>query len=280
MKLKMFICIAAVCLLAVGCGKIEDEPTKPGASTSVTTAATTPATTAAQTTTVAETEEVTTVTTEQPEEDPLGIYADIIRDYTEMCNVIIKEQEFPEEMDFANGIGISEGLDYEWSCMVAEILQFSYADDREADYFGYALIDLNNDGKDELILLTKDYFIFAIFTEADGMPKLVGSYWSRNVCVIYGDGIIFTHGSGGAAAWGNWLQTISKSTGELETIKIYGGEDGAFYEMVGNDMQYISEEEYNNIEKEYSVPQISDAQQINREYGMEFIPVDINKADN
>ncbi len=50
----------------------------------------------------------------------------------------------------------------------------------------YALKDLNNDGKPELILLLKDYTIQAIYTlSEDGTPKLVDHYWERNEGFLY-----------------------------------------------------------------------------------------------
>ncbi|MBQ8441245.1 MAG: hypothetical protein IJX19_11325 [Clostridia bacterium] len=51
--------------------------------------------------------------------------------------------------------------------------------------FGYTYRDLNDDGSDELILLTEDYKLLAIYTMKDGRPLRVEDVWGRIVsCII------------------------------------------------------------------------------------------------
>ena len=50
---------------------------------------------------------------------------------------------------------------------------------RDRDDLGYSLKDLTGDGSDELILLSKEYKIFAVYSIVDGKPKLLDRYWDR-----------------------------------------------------------------------------------------------------
>ncbi|MBR3681553.1 MAG: hypothetical protein IKL79_06075 [Clostridia bacterium] len=56
--------------------------------------------------------------------------------------------------------------------------------------FGYARCDLDSDGTEELILLDETYNVLAIFTEADGRPVLLDSYYDRRTAFIDENGLI------------------------------------------------------------------------------------------
>ena len=64
---------------------------------------------------------------------------------------------------------------------------------------GYALFDLNGDGTPELIILSEDYTIHAIYTLQLGKHILVGSYWSRKNCIMDEIGLLCISSSSGAA---------------------------------------------------------------------------------
>jgi len=57
------------------------------------------------------------------------------------------------------------------------------------DFPGYDEIDLNGDGKDELVFLDEDYRIKAIFTEKDGTPVLLDAF-AWEVCWLDEEGFL------------------------------------------------------------------------------------------
>lgn len=60
-------------------------------------------------------------------------------------------------------------------------LQLVYAMHRNARSVGYGELDLNGDGRAELLLLNEDYTIKAIFTEREGIPMLVAAFGMEDV---------------------------------------------------------------------------------------------------
>ena len=69
--------------------------------------------------------------------------------------------------------------------------QFLYMAYYNNQPLGFDEIDLNGDGTDELVLITEDYRIKAIFTQRDGVPKLLDVFvHSYQTCWLDGDGLI------------------------------------------------------------------------------------------
>ena len=71
---------------------------------------------------------------------------------------------------------------------------------------GFILMDLNDDGMDELIILSADYlrhsketYLTAIYALVDGKPMRVLESWTRNRHYLCADGSIYNEGSNGAA---------------------------------------------------------------------------------
>lgn len=60
-------------------------------------------------------------------------------------------------------------------------MQLMYAMHHYALSVGYDELDLNGDGRDELVLLNEDYTIKAIFTEREGTPVLVAAFGTESV---------------------------------------------------------------------------------------------------
>lgn len=87
--------------------------------------------------------------------------------------------------------------------------------------FGFALIDLNNSGNDALVLLLDDYTILAIFSEFDGAPRLLDSFYQRYKAAIAYGGLIHIFASGGAAVWEYDLKILSQNGSELVTTERY-----------------------------------------------------------
>ena len=77
---------------------------------------------------------------------------------------------------------------------------FAFKDDLSFEYYnrllysayydvGYDEIDLNGDGKDELVLMNEDYRIKAIFTQKNGVPVLLDAF-AYETCWLDDDGFI------------------------------------------------------------------------------------------
>ena len=86
---------------------------------------------------------------------------------------------------------------------------------------GYAMCDLNGDGKPELLILSEDYTIHAIYTLRQDKPVLVGAYWSRKKCIIDEIGILCVDSSSGASDSSDAVYFLN-SSGELKLIKEKG----------------------------------------------------------
>ncbi len=85
--------------------------------------------------------------------------------------------------------------------------------------FGYALRDMDSNGIPELFLLTSDGFIWAMYTVADEAPKLIGTFWTRNTCVMDQSAVLYTKWSNGALDNGQDIYRMSKDGRELELIE-------------------------------------------------------------
>ena len=81
----------------------------------------------------------------------------------------------------------------------------------------YAMCDLNGDGKSELLILSEDYTIHAIYTLRQGKPALVGAYWSRKKCIIDEIGVLCIDSSSGASDSSDAVFFLSPS-GELKQV--------------------------------------------------------------
>lgn len=107
-----------------------------------------------------------------------------------------------------------EQKEYELWCSCAEA------------HFGnleYAIHDINGDGIPELLILSEDYFIHAIYALQDDLPILIGGYWTRNRCALDNEGVLYISSSGGAAdsCSASYLLT---SDNELQLIEMVGVE--------------------------------------------------------
>ena len=137
----------------------------------------------------------------------------------------------------------------------------------------YALKDLNNDGKPELILLLNDYTIQAIYTlSEDGTPKLVDHYGERNEGFLYKsinpnnseDSTIYICSSGSNGASNSSMElaslcnSISASVGDtrgliVEEKYVYDesrtGKTYPYYAADGPFKLYNTHYFYSNLEK-------------------------------
>lgn len=125
--------------------------------------------------------------------------------------------------------------------------------------FGYTYRDLNADGSDELILLTEDYKLLAIYTMKDGKPMRVEDVWGRRLsCTIDEQNRLHLFGSSGAANSTEKVCVLGKD-GTLETIVEYGinGVDEnnnlIYIKVVDDQFVTITKEECDALDKLYGI---------------------------
>ena len=103
---------------------------------------------------------------------------------------------------FSERLRRNESLDGAWGKL--EFVEIPYNNDgrNAVEALAYALVDINNDGIQELWLGSIDGLTQAapnsLFTLKNGKPVHLGTYWGRSDCVVAQDGMIYVSGSGGA----------------------------------------------------------------------------------
>ena len=153
--------------------------------------------------------------------------------------------------------------------------------------FGYALHDINGDGIVELIILSQDHDIYAIYTLRENKPVLVGAYWSRSRIALDKNGTLYHSGSSGADNSFDARYTLNTwQDGELliliETIGIEDFDDETwqslpkprYYRIKNGEKTIISEEEANAAWKNFQKAYSGD----NRDAELVFIPIN-GRAD-
>ena len=130
---------------------------------------------------------------------------------------------------------------------------------------GYAIKDLNGDGVDELVLLTDEYRIIAVYSLINGIPTLLGSYikkdlgWSflnwidaeGRIHVVRTDGLDLYHHS-----------IFEISNGHLIELCTYGydvfSENGVIvgklYQTLHDNTVFITEQEVTEFDRQYGNP--------------------------
>ncbi len=126
--------------------------------------------------------------------------------------------------------------------------------------YGYAIKDLNADGIEELILLTDNGYILAVFSHHDDAPVLLGSYRPRSSCTVDTEGFLHHYGSGGADVFSHTVYKIADGGDKLDFIAEFGA-DGheliddtyrtKYYEKVNGETVFISKDRYDQLEQQY-----------------------------
>ena len=88
--------------------------------------------------------------------------------------------------------------------------------------------DLNKDGSPELILLTSDSMIFAIYTLQDQKPSIVDRYRYNYLAAIGYDGSIYTAGYGKGRSWHFGIERILENGAMIEEFA-FGSVDTTEY---------------------------------------------------
>ena len=149
---------------------------------------------------------------------------------------------------------------------------------------GYAVKDLNGDGIDELVLLTEEYDVVAIFSMANGKPVLLGHYIPRGSCWIGGDGLLHVIGSGGVDVSTHTVYHIANGGAALEEVIEFGLNghewiDGVavvkYYRMVDGVKVAITESDYDVLIAQYGEYLGACAgKNVTRDYsGLQFVPL-------
>lgn len=107
-----------------------------------------------------------------------------------------------------------EQKEYELWCSCAEALSGNLE---------YAIHDINGDRIPELLILSEDYFIHAIYSLHDDLPVLIGGYWARHRCAVDNEGVLYISSSGGAADSYSASYLLT-SDNELQLIEMIGVE--------------------------------------------------------
>jgi len=105
---------------------------------------------------------------------------------------------------------------YELHCSLYEILDGNP---------GYVVHDINSDGIPELIILSEDFTIHAIYSLNNDKLILIGAYWSRQNCAIDETGMLFINSSSGASNGYSASYIIAPASVELQMIEMVGMED-------------------------------------------------------
>ena len=166
------------------------------------------------------------------EEAELGLYYGILQKYV----AAVEEKWNP-----------SQCMDAEITILVANYVE-------TPEQFGYALMDLDRDGNQELII-TDGNVLLDVYQRNDfGIQRIVTG-WERNVYYLCDGLLIFNRGSNGAASTTYNLYYVSNDGLGQHWSIVYDGlaEDPWTYQESGNDPYVITEEEANELLESYAL---------------------------
>ena len=90
--------------------------------------------------------------------------------------------------------------------------------------YGYALKDLSGDGIPELILLSRNDIVFALYSLSDNNPILLDSFYARYSCNISADNRLLIYSSNGAADFSYAIWTMKPDGTGFSVIEEIGVE--------------------------------------------------------
>lgn len=177
-------------------------------------------------------------------------YQDVLNNYQAMAEYLFTE-DYEKHIDderFAY-LGNNAELQYRWDSMKSAAMNDVLSN--ENLQFGYALKDLNGDNAPELLLLSNDYCIRAIFTQSG----LSDAFWNRYTAKLTSSNEILTFGSNGASNTVYELKRLNLYN-QWETIITLGSDthengEALYYQEIGNDRTVISGEEFSKKVSEY-----------------------------
>lgn len=133
-------------------------------------------------------------------------------------------------------------LDYEWSCMLAELSQLS------EPKLGYTVA-----GGNALIIMLSDGTPLALYS-AEDEPVLLDAFWSRHTCSLLDIGELFAFSSESADNYYFSVMTVSdgKAVAELR----FGVRDGEYFKEENSVTSAITESDFNALRAAY--PEVGD----------------------
>ncbi|MDR0883800.1 MAG: hypothetical protein LBN05_04245 [Oscillospiraceae bacterium] len=126
-----------------------------------------------------------------------------------------------------------------------------------AEMFGYAIEDINHDGVDELVIMSKNYNIVGLYAVVKNQATVVELFTNRFKCKILADGTIYIAASSGAMDNENARCILRKDAlYVLDAISSQSGvKDEAngvvFHKTVEDKKKKITEEQYEKALKDY-----------------------------
>lgn len=242
--LRVFLSL--LCLVSL-CGCNHAQPETTAVSTSVPVETTVPQTRPVE----------TTVPETQPKDttpSPASGYEEILEDYRKVVDYRLSESF---ETDYNEGKipALSKSLEeslggdlaYRWRCMLVEMVRSKAEQITKKESFGYVLEDLNGDGNPELFWVRSDGFILAVFTMADGQPRLVDAFWPRYRAVVTPSGELYTRGSGGATLIEYQIRQLTPGSTELTAVKEFGQDEEKYYEVIDRHRDFVTEARFQEL---------------------------------
>ncbi|MBR3593982.1 MAG: hypothetical protein IKL44_04820 [Clostridia bacterium] len=235
---KLLVLTFALMLLLCGCGKTESFQSSgtllPDSSTPDTSSA-----------------------VSEPGDNP---YKDVIADYRNMVSLTGSDEfSYEEVIEFFDEkiAPVLKTNEEDMGEVYGSVLDYEVGPIEE---FGYKLIDMDDDGTDELFLLKNDEYgqgILAFYTYTDGAPKLISVYWPRYNAVLTEGKLLYTTGSSGAVYV--TMEVSKLENGKLVPIEVFGidgydEEKGKekYFRTENNSQIFITEEEFDAISERYS----------------------------
>ncbi len=130
------------------------------------------------------------------EKDPSALYESVLAVYSIMIDKV-KNGELCYSMDIEDVASVSPEASSDWRNMWIEVNSSYIRADEKFD-FGYTFADLDRDGKAELMLMTNDQTLLALFTSSNGNPVLVDAFWPRHSGAVIANNKMLIRSSGGA----------------------------------------------------------------------------------
>ncbi len=232
---------------------------------------------------VAETPHIEETVTQEPTDSELipadfANYESIIRMYHRMVEVLPDWAEKHEELETLFYFPNEQAR--EWYTRVGNAAFILCPGDRTngVAHLGYAVKDANGDGVEELLLLSDEFTLIALFTQHDGKPVLLEDFWNRKRGYVNENGQIIICGSSGADVSSREIYRLDATTGQLvleEALGLDGHTEDLqtiYYHQVGEEKTYISEEEFNELIRK--APYDSYSTEKNRQVlGADYTPI-------
>lgn len=178
-----------------------------------------------------------------------AVYDGLLKTYGEICDVITDGQ-FEAEYASLQAPAVDKPDQEKWNNMLIYMNEVFHRENGKYR-FAYALSDLNQDGRPELLTMLENGVLFSLFTTVKQTPVFVDAFWAKHRAAVQTDGtfITFTTASAEEAFY---TQAKITETGTPEAINIFGYQNGAYYTECDNIRTMITEKEYRELVEQYN----------------------------